>query len=117
MKQDYIEWLYPGIIVSDTSTEKVNDRAIPKKFPKGAVAFRFFERTEITEGKETLHGKPKGHSHWYYVEGEKLSLEQVKEKHPGEKVLISNMEINDCENIVWTKSGRAFPLEKNDIIL
>lgn len=117
MTQTYIEYLFPGIIVSDSSEEKVSDRTLPKKIPKGCFGFRFFERMEEKIDGEKLIGKPKKYSNWYYAKGDVLTLEEVKVKHSEKKILIGNMENNDIAKVLMTKFGQAIPLEEKDVVL
>jgi len=118
MKQTYIEWLYSGIITSETSAEKVKDRTMPTKFPKSSFGFRFYERTEMkTEDGELLIGVPQNYSGWNYIGGEELTLEEVKNRHPEKTILISNMECNSWDSVVLTRYGQAMPLGKYDVVL
>lgn len=118
MIQTYIEHLYAGIIVSDSSSTKVNDRSLPKSVSKYCFGFRFYERTEMeTTDGEKLIGEPKNYSHWYYLKGEVLNKNGVEEKYPEKKILISNMKSNNIKKVVFTKFGQAIPLEKNDVVL
>lgn len=117
MNQTYIEYLYPGIITSETSVEKVKDRQIPKKFPENAFGFRFFERTEIKNGKEVLKGPAKNHSPWHYIKGEILTVEDMKKYYPEKTIAITNMENNKIKSVVKTEFGQFIPLQKEDIVL
>jgi len=64
----YIEYFYPGIIVSESSVEIVPDKTVPKVLNPKAYAFTFYERTEVkTEDGELLTGKKKySHGRCYY---------------------------------------------------
>lgn len=113
----YIEYVYPGSFVSETTTEKVGTKQLPKNLPDRTFGFRFFERTEMNDVEEKLVGKPRNYSGWYYV-GKELTLEQVKSKYSDKKILISNMESNkDYYNTVCeTKFGQFIPMTKEDKI-
>lgn len=118
MIKHYVEYLHPGIVTSDTSTIKIKSRN-PKKIKlddNHSFGFRFYDREEKSFGKETLKGKRKNFSNWYY-EGTIYTLGSVKKHHPDEKILISNIEINNIEKVVKTKFGQSIPLKKGDIIL
>lgn len=118
--QTYVEYQYPGIITQETSWAKIEQRDAKKisdTIPEGAIGFRFFDRTEVQEGKETLVGKPKNHSGWYYVGGREMTLADVKKEMPDKTILIRNMESNGYSRIVFTRHNQALPLEKNDVVL
>lgn len=117
MIQTYIEYLYAGIIVSETSTKKVSNRNLPKKIPNGCFGFRFLDRTEEIKHGENLVGEPKNYSHWYYTKGEVLNKEQVKIKYPSKEILIKNMEYNNISKVIITKYGQAIPLGENDVVV
>lgn len=117
MKQNYIEWLYPGVICSESISEKVDERILPLEYPKHAFGFRFYDRTEVkTEDGENLYGKADHYTDWYYL-GAALSFEEIKQKYPSEKILIDNMRINKYDRVVKTIHGQFMPLKKNDVVL
>jgi len=114
--ESYAMVLYPGIIVSDTSEEKVSNRD-PKQFklPKHAFGFRFFDK-EVIEGKTgNLYGPAHNFSPWYY-KGKVRTLEEVKAQEPS-SVLCRNMENNDYERIVDTEFGQSIPMNPEDIVI
>lgn len=117
MLKHYVEYIYPGIIVSETSTKEVLSRN-PKSvlIPDSAYGFRFIDREEVELNGEKLKGDNKNISRWYY-RGRQMTLEDVKREKPEEEILISNMERNDWKSIVWTKFNQAIPLDKGDTVL
>lgn len=112
----YVRFLYPGILVSESSDRKIKSRKEEIKLPKGAFAYQFFDREETEKGGETLMGKDKKHSGFYY-KGREMTLAQVKKEMPDKDILISNMECNGYERIVMTKFGQAMPLNKEDVVI
>jgi len=113
MLKHYIEYLHPGIIVSEHSEEEVKKRERPAKLPNNVFGYRFFSREVVTKNGETLRGKEKNLSPCTYI-GKKRTLAQVKKETPDAKILISNMESNGFKEIVNTRFGQSFPLEKGD---
>lgn len=114
----YVEFIFPGILFAETSIEESNHRDPKKvKLPKGCYAFRFFDRTEIKQGKELLTGKPKNYSCNYFPGGTILTYADVKKKMPGEKILISNMECNRWNSVIKTRAGNIVNFEKGDTII
>ena len=114
MLRHYVEYLYPGICVSETSTREVAERnAALIAIPDRSFGFRFFSREEVELDGEVLVGKPKDYSNWIY-EGEELTLAQVKKRYPDKDTLISNMECNGYDRVVMTRFGQAMLLEEGD---
>lgn len=112
----YIEFFYCGILVSETSIEKIKGRRKDFKVPKGSYGYRYFDQEEIKQGDEILTGKRKNYSGIHYF-GEVLSLKEVKEKFPHEKILIRNMEGNNWERVVKTNMGNFQPFSKRDKLI
>lgn len=120
MLKHYVEYLYPGIIVSETSVSEIPERDVSKVEVSGnCFGFRFFDRTVTVVDGETLTGDRKNVSGWHY-KGEKMTLEQVKAtfgndgKHDN---LIFNMENNGYAAVVKTKFGQFMPLNDNDTVI
>lgn len=119
-KQIYVEYYYPGILMSETSQRKVKSRDLSealRKLPENAFAFRFMERVESKVDGETVRGDFKNYSGMYYPDGTKLSLAEVKKQYKKEKILISNMEINKYDHVVRCRTGNWQPLNKGDQII
>lgn len=117
MLKHYVEFLHPGIMVSETSVKEVGERdPVMIALPPRTFGFRFFDREEITVSGETLRGEQKNFSGWYY-EGESYDLERLKRERPAEHILIENMETNHYAAVVMTRYGQAFPLRDGDIAL
>ena len=117
MKQTFIEYLYPGIIMCDTSTTEVANRDIPKDIPEPCIAFRFFDKTIVKIEEETLKGKANNFSGWHYLNSKEYSLSEMETEHPGLITVISNMKTNKSNRAVVTNWGQVFLLEDNDVIL
>jgi hypothetical protein len=117
MTKHYIEFVYPGIMFSESSSKEIEHRDAKKvELPKGAVGFRFFDKEQTELDGETLEGKPKNYTGWRY-KGRELTLEDVKREMPGERILISNMECNNWDKVVKLECGQIFPLCKEDMVI
>lgn len=120
MLKHYVEYLYPGIIVSETSVSEIPERDVKKvELPDGSFGFRFFDRTVTVVDGETLTGDRKNVSGWHY-QGEKMTIEQVKATFGNDgkhRILISNMENNGYTAVVKTRFGQFLPLNDNDTII
>ena len=78
MLKHYVEFLYPGLFVSEASVEEIAERDVKKvELPDNCFGFCFFDRTVTVIDGQTLTGDRKNVSGWYY-QGEKMTLEQVK---------------------------------------
>ncbi len=113
----YIEFLFPGSFVSESSVKEVANRSVPKKIPKGAFAYSFYDMEKTIVGEEEFWGKTKNHSGKYYPEAEIFNLKQVKANFPESTIIISNMECNKWKYIVKTRRGNFQPFEKEDKIV
>lgn len=120
MLKHFVEYLYPGIIVSETSVEEVAERDVKKvEVSDSCFGFRFFDRTVSVVDGETLTGDRKNVSGWFY-QGERMTLNEVKERFGNDRnysILISNMENNGYDAVVKTRFGQFMPLNKEDTVI
>ncbi len=120
MLKHYVEYLYPGIIVSETSVSEIAERDVSKvEISDHCFGFRFFDRTVTVVDGENLTGDRKNISGWYY-QGEKMTIEQVKATFGSDSkydILISNMENNGYTSVVKTKFGQFMPLNDEDKVI
>jgi hypothetical protein len=112
----YMEILYPGSFVAETSTKPVKSRTVPKTRPEGAFAVRFFDQSEVEKDGEILTGKQKNFSPFYYW-GEEFTCAEIKKKFPTETILYSNVHGNGYKRAVRTVVGNWRPLEPKDIVI
>jgi hypothetical protein len=116
----YAEFLYPGIIVSETSLKEITREQYlnPKTItvPKGSFGFRVMHRNEVIEEGDVLLGSYKNTSGWFY-KGKKLSKADVAKEYGSDSTLYHNMENNGYEFVVKSEYGQAFPLHEKDTIL
>lgn len=120
MLKHYVEYLYPGIFVSETSVSEISERDVAKiELSDNCFGFRFFDRTVTIVDGEILTGERKNVSGWHY-QGEKMTLEQVKATYGNDgkhDILISNMENNGYVSVVKTKFGQFMPLNDDDTVI
>jgi hypothetical protein len=118
MIKHYVEFLYPGILVSETSSREVKKREQPRQIPRNCFGYRFFDRREAVVDGEKLVGKPHKFSGNFYF-GEAMTLADVKKLQPRDnyKILIGNMESNGYKRVVKTEFGQFMPIEKGDKVL
>jgi len=113
----YVEFVYPGVIVSESSVRRIDNRDPSKvELPDGAFGWRFYDRIEIEQDGELLVGKPKNHSAWTYY-GEVWNREQAILAFGGDSTLARNMEYNNIDRVVHTRYGQCIPLRESDQVL
>lgn len=116
--KSYIEKIYRGIFVSESSVSEVTQRDPMKIENDGQMqGFRFYDKELVIDGEKSYHGEVVNYSNWIYF-GERLSLEQVKVRYGKDsnyKTLISNMEDNSCQYVCHTQVGSFLPMEEGDM--
>jgi hypothetical protein len=116
-KKYYVEFLYPGMILAETSKEEITktkfDNPVKIKLPDSSYGFRVMSREETEIDGELLKGEFKNCSGWY-IAGEKFSLADVERSHGKHSILYCNMK-NSYDYVVKTKFGNYVPLEKRDV--
>lgn len=116
--KSYVEKIYRGLIVSETSTTEVAERDPMKIANDGSMqGFRFYDKEFVIDGNKSYDGETSNYSNWIYF-GRRMSLEQVKElygNNPDYRILISNMENNNYEYVCHTQVGSFLPMENGDM--
>ncbi len=116
----YVEYLYPGLIVSETSSKEVEHNDPMKVNIEGrAIGFRFYEKDFINASGEQFEGKVKNRTNWFYI-GKRLTFSEVQSrfgKMPKYETLISNMECNGISSVCMTEYGNFMPMEDGDMTL
>lgn len=115
MTRKYIEHVYQHGFGADTSVKEVVPGADP--YDLMADGYRFFEIEEVVDPRsgEVLRGKRKNYTGWIY-RGERLTVEDVREKYPDKHILIDNMTSNKFD-VVRTRGGAHWPLHDGDIVI
>ena len=116
MLKHYVTFLYPGIFLSEESSKEVKSRDEKFEVPKTCFAYYFWDREEQEIRGEILKGEAKNKSGLFYF-GELMTVKDVEEKLPKERVLLSNMRSNNWDKIVRTRRGNFQPFNKGDKIL
>ncbi len=113
----YVEFLYPGILVSEKSEREIKSRDVGIRLAKGAFAHRIFDRPYTKMEGEILYGKDKNYSPWTYYGKEQTLVDVKAENNPKNKTLIGNMECNNIKRIVRTRFGQALDVGDKDKII
>jgi len=116
----YVEFVYPGIIVNETSHTEISEkdwlRPDMVKIPKGSFGFRFVSRSEVVINGEKLVGEYRVASGWYFV-GKKMSRLDVAKEKGRDNEVYKNMIYTELDHVVKTKGGQYIPVEKGDVVL
>ena len=116
----YVEYLYPGLIVSETSRSEIEHNDPEKvEIKEHCVGFRFIEQDFVIDGKEQYDGKTRVTSNWFFI-GKRLTLDEVKKLYgndPSKRTLIDNMEFNDIKSVCMTQFGNFMPMQDEDMTL
>ncbi len=124
-EQSFVELLY-DIGFFGESEELIVKKRDPNviNLPEEVYGFRFFDRTiaEILRNEngkrknEKLFGEKRNYSKTYLI-GRVYTLKEVKEQMPDKKALIYNMEVNNADEVVKTRTGRFILFDKLEDIL
>lgn len=115
MKKHFVTFYSPGSFVHEETTKPIDSWNIEKavKMSKeikeryDAIPHSFQFKTRI-RGDHDLDSKVSKVSKTYFLGGEILTLAEVKEKMPDERILISNMKGNGWDKIIInTNSWKA----------
>lgn len=113
--EHYVEFIFPGILVSSSSYEEVSSRRkCEVKLPDGAIAFRFFD-LEIMKGGKT---KQTNFSPMTYV-GTKFTVRKAMEYLENSISLMKRYEASPetIKEVVLTRYGKWYPLTGDDTVL
>lgn len=127
MEKHFVTFYSPGTFLAEQTTKPINSwdvdiaigmsKSIKERYGAIPYGFRFTTRSR---GYDDLDSHEVARGPMYYLGGEILTLDQVKEQNnPKNRTLISNMEDNNWDRIIvntnswkWTQ-----PLKDNDIVL
>ena len=117
MLKHYVQYLFPGILFDEYIEEEIADRnAALVSVPNSAFGYRFFDKTEIVFCGEKLVGESKNFSPTTYF-GTVYTLEEIKRQFPEYQTLIDNMEANDWNQVVRTRTSTWKPLKEGDVVI
>lgn len=97
----------PGSFVAESFKREVagpDPHAV--EWPENAYAFRLFRREDVVDGDDAYIGKSVQIGKLYYHPDSKVeTLTEARENPKATPTLISNMECNGWEQIVWSRWG------------
>lgn len=127
MKKNFVTFLSPGTLVSESTTKPIDSWSVDKavqvskniKERHGAIPYGFYFTTRARVDDE-LDSKITKTSSVYYLGGKIFSLEQLKARHDPElQTLICNMENNGWENVIENKNSFkiTLPFNEGDVLI
>ncbi len=116
--QSYVEHFFPGVLVSETREESIEERN-PEAIdvPGSAFAFRFYDKTELQLDGEKLDGDRRNTSGMFYPEGEVINADEILDNPDQyDDTLVANVRTNGYD-VVKTRSGNYQPFEDEDELI
>lgn len=122
VRKTYVEFLYPGLMVSESSTKEVENRDVTKLLvPDNAFGFKFFDILSVTveaDGqKMDLISQRLNISPMHYYGGTVYTVAELKANFAHEPTLISNVEDNGYKRAIRCRTGNWRPLDETDIYI
>lgn len=114
-----VVYFYAGTICANTSEKLFNSREeiTSADWPNGAYAYKLYQQDIVTDtgtGKVYRGDRTEvdGKLH-YHTDSKVETLEQVRNNPNATEILISNMECNGWDSIIWTRYGNwSQPFDK-----
>ena len=117
MLKHYVEFIFSGNFSNESIIKEIAERNLKLiTVPERAVAFRFFDRSEIVVDGETLVGYRKNISPLTYF-GTDYTLEEVKKYFPERTLLVTFMKFYEWNKVVKTCEGNWYLLEEGDMVI
>ena len=112
-----VEYLYHGLLFSDSERKKIKDPD-PHKIKKNgnAYGFNLLEQEIVTDGDNTYESKAKYLDGQYFFEGTVYTADEVAKLFPKEEILISNMRGNKIDKVIRVHE-RFYPFDKKGVLL
>ena len=118
MLKHFVEFWYPGMIFSDSSSREIESRDIESiEVPDNAYAFSLFDKEMIVQAGETLWGEPKNKSTTYYCGGVRKNYQTICKEMGSDSICARNMLCNDTDFVVETRFKQYMSLKTDDVIL
>lgn len=121
----YIEELAQGSLFAEDYVREVDVRN-PQRDAAGAdrriFAFRYYDIETtwgelVGGGQAKLGSKKVNISGFYYIDAEKLSVDDVRALEGDNRILISRMEGNGWDHVARCRTGNFRPMEDGDTVI
>ena len=118
----YAEYYLPGILMSESTTQKLEKRdsqEAARAAPEDAFGFRLFELPTVPRSTREYEIVPKRKrvSKMYYIDATLHSLAEVESWGDEYQVLASNMRVNKWDTVVKCRTGNFQPFESGDTVV
>lgn len=117
MLKHYVEFMYPGLIFTETSAREIPDREHIGPIDERAFAYRFFDRTEEERDGETLRGKRQIDSVNHFLGGDVFTAEEAERQFPDKAILLANIRANGIKRVIRTRFGQVTEFGDNDVVV
>lgn len=127
MKQYTVTFYSPGTFFAETTKKKIDSwdpqkalamsKKIEERYHSHPYGFQFFTHERADDELDSHISDSSG---TWYIDGVVKTLEDLKAEHnPENKILISNMECNQWDSVVQTRSPYSWtqPFEDGDHII
>lgn len=127
MKQHYVTFYSPGTFTAETTRKPITSwdvaqakemaKSIDERYGAKPYGFQFMTRER---GEHELDSHESAASAMYYLGGEIVTIDTIRERHdPDERILLSNMEGNGWDRVLFnTNSWKVvLPLNDGDVVL
>lgn len=108
-KRFWIEYYYPGSIVSNTSQTDIDELKKPEMvyWPENAYAFSLNEQKIVINDGDEFKENPKQIGPQYYHRDSKITDYEQTKKHPNSTdILLCNMKSNGWNKLIWNRFGK-----------
>ncbi|MEQ1705911.1 MAG: hypothetical protein ABL867_08095, partial [Rickettsiales bacterium] len=116
IKKTYVEFIHPGDFFSKSSIKEIPSRDAKIELPESAYAYRMFDHETVVIGEKKFSTERYNVSGLNYVDGDVLSVDDVKKTVPNNRAIVSNMQINKWDYVVCDRSGNFHSLNKGDSV-
>jgi hypothetical protein len=117
----FVTFYYPGALVGESCTREIDKRdprkALDYKASKGSYGFCFYSVNYVGLDDGEYKSEKFEQTGTFFIDGELLTLKQIKKNFPGEYTLIANMEGNRWKEIIKTNVGWFLQFGKDDLII
>src|SRR5689334_8127756 len=101
----YVEFLFSGVMFTDTSSEEIKSRSSKFQIPKTCFGYRFYDIERLVSSTGTaLRSNRLNQTGTYYINAQVLNLSQIRTLMPN-SILQKNMENNHYKKVVKTRIG------------
>lgn len=122
VKKYWARFYAPGSFVANEwdieSSSKIEPSSV--EWPENAYAMTLHERTDMIDGDDTFTGQAEQIGPMYYHPDSVVeTLDEAKRNPNATSILISNMECNRWESIVWSRWGnwpQPFDSSKHQVL-